>query len=139
MLLVLDTNILLVSISPKSSYRWLFDAFLNGEFTICVTTDILLEYEEVFSQHMGEELAVTILQIIENAPNVSLITRYYKWNLITFDADDNKFVDCYIAANADYIVTHDNHFKVLQYIDFPKIEVLNITNLQQKLTTNNNK
>jgi len=66
-----------------------------------------------------------VLQIIENALNVEYVTRYYKWNLIENDPDDNKFADCAIAANAHYIVTHDKHFNILKTIDFPKLAVIN--------------
>ena len=73
---------------------------------------------------MGSEFAESVLQLIENAPNVRLITRYYKWNLIKADADDNKFVDCAIACGAKYLISNDKHFKILQTIAFPKVEVL---------------
>jgi len=46
MKVVLDTNVLLVAIARKSEFRLIFDAFLEEKITICVTTDILTEYEE---------------------------------------------------------------------------------------------
>ena len=49
---------------------------------------------------------------------------FYHWFLIASDADDNKFVDCAIAANADFIVTHDKDFKILEKIEFPKVKVI---------------
>lgn len=124
MKIVLDTNILLVSISKKSKFRWIFDAFLNEQFTLCVTTDILLEYEEILSNHMGNALASTILQLIENAPNVNLITNFYQWKLIEKDPDDDKFIDCVVSASANYLVTHDKHFRIIETIPFPKITVI---------------
>lgn len=130
----MDTNILLVSISSQSEFRWIFDSMLDENFTLCVTTDILIEYEEILSRHMGRELASTILQIIENAPNVVFITRYFAWNLIASDPDDNKFVDCAIAGNAKYVVTHDRHFKVLETIDFPRVTVLDAASLKKELS-----
>ncbi|MCB9352648.1 MAG: PIN domain-containing protein [Lewinellaceae bacterium] len=30
------------------------------------------------------------------------------------DADDNKFLDCAIAAGAEYLVTHDKDFNILK-------------------------
>ena len=54
-------------------------------------------------------------------PKTETITVYYNWNLITFDADDNKFVDCAISGNAELIVTNDHHYKVLNKINFPKV------------------
>jgi len=46
--------------------------------------------------------------------------------LITQDPDDNKFIDCAFANNCDFLVTNDKHFSVLNNIDFPKINVVNI-------------
>ena len=128
MRIVLDTNILLVSISSQSEYRWIFDSMLDEDYTLCVTTDILIEYEEILSKHMGQELASTVLQLIENAPNVVFINRYFSWNLITADPDDNKFVDCAVAGNAKYVVTHDKHFKVLETVSFPKVKAISAEN-----------
>lgn len=128
---VLDTNVLLVSFSKKSNYRWVFELFLKEEITLCVTTDILIEYEEIIAKHMGREIANVILQILENAPNVELITKYFKWNLITSDADDNKFVDCAIASNARYLVSNDHHLQVLKTIPFPKVEILTASEFKQ--------
>jgi putative PIN family toxin of toxin-antitoxin system len=133
MKIVLDTNILLVSISKKSKFRWIFDAFLNEQFTLCVTTDILLEYEEILSNHMGNAFASVILQLIENAPNVNLITNFYQWKLIQKDPDDDKFIDCVVSGGADYLVTHDKHFNITETIPFPKINVISAEEFQQIL------
>jgi len=56
--------------------------------------------------------------------NVRKIEAYYHWQLIKQDPDDNKFADCAIAANADYLVTNDKHFNVLKQIQFPKLTVI---------------
>ena len=49
--------------------------------------------------------------------------------MIEADADDNKFVDCAIAANAKYVVTDDNHFDILKRIDFPKVDIISIDDI----------
>ena len=54
-----------------------------------------------------------LIDAILESKHVELITPYYHFNLITADPDDNKFVDCAIAANAHYIVSNDKHFNVL--------------------------
>ena len=53
--LIIDTNVLLVCISSKSPYHWLFQSILAKEFLLIVSTEILLEYEEVIQQHLGSE------------------------------------------------------------------------------------
>jgi len=123
---VLDTNVLLVSISLKSKYHWVFQKFIREDFILCVTTDILQEYEEIIGQHMGQEAANYVLQIIENSANVNFITKYFRWNLISADPNDNKFVDCAVSCNAKFLVTNDKHFNVLKNIEFPKIEVIGV-------------
>lgn len=131
MKIVIDTNILLISVSPNSPFRWVFDAFLQEKFTLCVTTEILSEYDEIIARESNEELASLALQIIENAVNTDFITRYYKWNLIYVDEDDNKFVDCAVAANADFILTSDKHFRVLKDIPFPKVKVISLEEFEK--------
>lgn len=131
MKIVLDTNVLLVSISRKSKDNWILQRFLNEDYTLCVTHDILLEYEEIIARHMSVNAATEIINLLLNAPNVLLITRYYQWNYIVADVDDNKFVDCAIAANATFIVSEDRHFDVLKQIPFPKVEVKSIEAFRQ--------
>ena len=124
---------LLVAIAKKSKFRPIFDSFLSERFNLCVTTDILFEYEEIVGEHLGRKLASNLLQLIETAPNVNLITKYYKWHLITQDPDDNKFVDCAIAGEAKFLVSDDKHFKILKQIPFPKVEVLTAETFQETI------
>ncbi len=131
---VIDTNVLLVSISTKSKLHWIFQALLNGVFTLCVTTDIIEEYAEIVGKHMGKPAMESLVRTLEGLPNVELITRYYKFHLLQ-DPDDNKFVDCAIISNAQCIVSHDTDFASLQAIDFPKVRVMNTTQFKEFLQT----
>ncbi|MEZ5042149.1 MAG: putative toxin-antitoxin system toxin component, PIN family [Saprospiraceae bacterium] len=123
MRVVIDTNLVLTCISRKSHLHWIFQKLIDGEFEICVTTEILNEYAEILERHMSYELAEYVVKTILNLAQTHQIDIYYKWNLIR-DADDNKFVDCAIASNAKYLVSHDKHFNILKTINFPKVEVI---------------
>ena len=46
---VIDTNCLLQIISRNSPYRPIWDAFLVGKFDLCVSNDILEEYQEILN------------------------------------------------------------------------------------------
>ena len=129
---VLDTNVLLVSISSKSKLHWIFQSLLNGEYVLCLTTDILTEYAEVIEREMGSLASENALGVIENLPNVAYITAYYKFGLLK-DEDDNKFVDCAIAGNASFIVSHDKDFNILQKIDFPKVSVIDTGQFKERI------
>lgn len=124
MRIVLDTNVFLVCISSKSKLHWLFQSLLKGDFLLCVTTDILAEYAEIIEQQMGHSASENALAVLENLPNVIFITTYYRFGLLQ-DEDDNKFVDCAIASNADFIVTHDKDFNLLKTINFPVVTIAN--------------
>jgi putative PIN family toxin of toxin-antitoxin system len=114
MKIVIDTNVLLVSISSRSPWHPIFLALLQGNYSLCVTTDILNEYAEIIEEQMGNIASKQAMQIIESLPNIEEIKKYYFWRLITKDPDDNKFVDCYVAANADFLVTDDKDLAVYQ-------------------------
>lgn len=55
MRVVVDTNVLWVSISRRSQSNWIFKAILEGTLTLCVTTDILEEYAEIISMKLWEQ------------------------------------------------------------------------------------
>ena len=73
-------------------------------------------------------ISMNVLHTISR-PNVIRKDPHCTFALIEADKDDNKFVDCAIAANAKCIVTEDKHFRVLKNIPFPKVEVLGIEEL----------
>ena len=124
--IVLDTNSLIMSLSSKNDYRMIWKAFLDGEYLLCVTNEIIEEYMEVLARNINIRVAETIVYTILNRKNVHRLDPHFRFHLIEVDQDDNKFVDCAIAANAKYIVTEDHHFNVLKKIEFPKLNVVNI-------------
>jgi len=136
MRVVLDTNVLLVALPFGRPYYPILEAFLNGDFVLCVTTDILDEYAEKLQEKYALRPAVAenTMSVLENSPDVEHISKYFFWNLITADPDDNKFVDCAIAANADFIVTDDRHFKILKTVAFPAVKVISADDFVEMLT-----
>jgi len=136
MKLVIDTNILWVSVSRRSKTNWLFQDLIKGKFTLCVTSDILDEYAEIIERKMGHKTAETVLKLLGELENVEFVTKYFQWQFITTDYDDNKFVDCAIACNAHYLATNDKHFNVLKKVEFPKVNVINLKELTNILKNN---
>ena len=122
--IVLDTNCLLMSLSRRSRYYPVWRDFVDGKYTLCITNEILAEYEEILTQKVGPQIASNIIQALLDLPNTKMVQVYYHLHLITADPDDDKFVDCAFKANAKYIVTQDHHYDVLRNTPFPKIEFL---------------
>ena len=134
MRVVIDTNQFLSSISPKSTSHWLYQSIFSGQFTLCVTTDILDEYDEIIEWGFRRrDVADSVFEALINSPFVEKINVSFFWWFIIVDPDDNKFSDCAIAAGADYLVTEDRHFDILKDIDFPKVNVISLDEFRQIL------
>jgi putative PIN family toxin of toxin-antitoxin system len=123
---VIDCNILVMCLTSRSTYHTIYKSLLSGKFDLAITTEIVLEYQEIIEQKYGVATANAFIALLNELPNVHFVTTYYHWQLITADPDDNKYCDCAIAARADYLVTEDGHFDVLQSIPFPQINTISI-------------
>lgn len=126
MRVVIDTNIIIAIINRSSPYRWIFDCIINGKLVLCVSTEILLEYREILASKTNDEVADNFIAFLTISPFVEKIEVYYNFNLIYADSSDNKFVDCSIASNSNCIISNDKHFRILNTIDFPKVELLSL-------------
>lgn len=130
---VLDTNCLLQIMGFHSPYHVLWKAFLEGRFTLCISNEIIHEYEEILRQRTSERVVYLLMQVLARSTNVFQKDPYFRFNLITADPDDNKFVDCAIITGADYIVTEDSHFRVLENIKFPHVRVIRLNDFMHEL------
>ncbi len=95
-----------------------FDAWVSGKFRWAVSTEILLEHEEVAARMAGPAYATLIFRamnaVAASRRSLLHISPSFRFNLITNDLDDNKFADCAIAADADFIVTADSRFECIK-------------------------
>ena len=124
--IVLDTNCLLAILPSVSPYHRVWTDLLEGNICICVSNDILEEYEEILEQKTNAEIAKSVIKLILSAPNLKKVTPTYFLHIIESDPDDNKFVDCAFCGEAELIVTNDAHFDVLKTVNFPKFTVLKL-------------
>lgn len=99
--IVLDTNCLIMSIAPKSPYRNIWNAFLRGDYKLCLSNEIIEEYSEVLARNLSPRISEAIIYAILTRPNVIRLDPHFSFGLIDADKDDNKFVDCAIASNAN--------------------------------------
>jgi uncharacterized protein len=126
MTVVLDCNILVTCLSSRSPYHKIYNKLIDGAFSLAVTNEIVLEYEEIIQQKYSWKTANAFTILLSELPNVVDVVPYFKWNLISVDPDDNKYCDCAINSNSDFIVTQDIHFKVLENYQFPHLQVISI-------------
>ena len=122
--IVLDTNCLLQALPSRSPYHKIWTEVMAGRISLCVNSDILNEYEEILGQKTTPEIAHNVVEAIARLHSTVFQDVYIHFGLIEADADDNKFVDCAVAADAEYIVTNDAHFNVLKTIDWPRLTII---------------
>ena len=128
---VIDTNCLLQILGAKSKYHFLFESFLQFGYVMCISNEVLLEYEEILRMKASPLAADLFVKVIVRSRNVIRKDPYFKWNIITNDFDDNKFVDCAFACRANYIVTNDNHFQEAANSPFPVFKVINLDDFSE--------
>jgi uncharacterized protein len=121
---VIDTNVFLVSLAPQSEYAIIFDSLVEGHFKMVVSTEIIAEYEEIVGQRYDQATVNDVFELFLNLPNIIQKEHSYRFQLIKSDVDDDKFADIAVASNADMIVTDDKHYNILKKTNFPKIQVV---------------
>ena len=130
---VIDTNCLVQILSKHSPYRPIWDAFLDQRYVLCVSNEILDEYQEIIELQTTPQIAENVLMLILNSNNVVFVDPHFRLGIITVDPDDNKFVDCAFTIGADYIVSEDNHFSVLKQLPFPTFNVVTMDEFMKTL------
>ncbi len=134
MIVVLDTNALLETFPKKAKYHWIFQAFLHEEFSLAVSTEVLLEYEEIIAKKTNVSIASNVVNGILRRSNTVRVEPSFFWNLIEKDPDDNKFTDLYVAASADLLISNNtSDFKVLRNLEFPPIEWITVKQVKKSM------
>ena len=131
--IVIDTNCLVAILPSKSPYHKVWTDFLEQQLEICVSNEILMEYEEIISEKTSPAFAEAIIKTLINKPNFIRVYPTWRFGYIVADPDDNKFVDCAICGRAELLVSNDKHFNTLKDIGFPYVRVLRIQDFVQIL------
>ena len=117
MIVCLDTNTVVQALAEGHSFHPILDAWVAGRVTWAVSTEVLLEYEEILTRLSGPARWRKLARLMDLAEltsaNFLRITPSFHFHIITDDPDDNIFADCAVTAGADYLITEDRHFDVL--------------------------
>jgi len=107
---VLDTNVVVSATFFGGVPLKLLRAAKEGTVDLCVTAEIVAEYHEVLLRFFGPgseaDVAIVLDGLLTNALVVAPVDLP---SPLAADPDDDKFIACAIAANADLIVSGDKH------------------------------
>ena len=117
MIVCIDTNVLLQAAKAGHAYEIIMQGWLSRRYQRAVSTSILAEYRELITHRSGVRRWRELERVLDLADRLGGLlihsTPHYQFHIITADPDDNKFTDCAITANADYVITNDTHFNAL--------------------------
>jgi putative PIN family toxin of toxin-antitoxin system len=109
---VLDTNIIVSALlHPLGPPAQVFVLAIGGSIRLCLSGSVYAEYEEVISRprfRLGETITAGALRTIREK---SVWVRPTETIRACSDADDDVFLECALAAHAEYLVTGNlKHF-----------------------------
>ena len=117
MIVVLDTNIVASATYWRGKPAHCLEAWVKGRFDLAVSHPILGEYEEVIARlasRYPNRTATDWLSAIKQAGHLYLPAPLPP---STVDPDDEVFVECAVAARADFLVTGDKaHLRVVKQV-----------------------
>jgi putative PIN family toxin of toxin-antitoxin system len=123
MKVVLDTNVLISAIFFSGPPSRILSAWIEGEFELVVSTEILEEYREVASRigggFPGIELGPVLDRIVSNA---LLVVPVELPRDACADRDDIKFLECAVASRAECVVSGDR--ALLRSSGYERVEVI---------------
>ena len=107
MRIVIDTNALVAARwSPKGSASHLLDLCIGGQVTVLLTPEIERENRAILRKvKPSEQFWKRLEKLYRNALPVGPGPRI----TVSEDPADNKFLECAVAGQADYIISSDRH------------------------------
>jgi putative PIN family toxin of toxin-antitoxin system len=120
---VLDTNVFISGIFWTGASRKTLELWRDGKYTVVASLASVSEVEAVLKDFKiglpDDHIAVWIDLIVANC---MLVEPDEKIDAVSDDPDDNMFLEAAVAAEADYIVSQDNH--LLKLKEFRGIKIV---------------
>ncbi len=114
MKVVLDTNVLVSGIFSKGVPSRIVRAWLNNDFTVFASTEILDEYLRVIErlkQSKTPQLDHDWPAVLQELCHVLQVSRFPR--PLCRDPSDDKFLACALTAKANLLVSGDADLRVL--------------------------
>jgi putative PIN family toxin of toxin-antitoxin system len=123
MKIVLDANIFISSFFWGGNPRRVLERVIVGIDELFITKEILDEISDVTGRprfHASEEEINYFINSIDEIANKIVPKRRIKNG--SRDKTDNKYIECGITANADYIISGDIH--LLELKEYKEIKII---------------
>ena len=96
MIACLDTNIVVQALAEGHAFHPILDAWVVGQITWAVSTEVLLEYEEVLTRLGGPGRWRPLARLMDLAEltsgNLLRVTPSFHFHIVAADPDNNIFL-----------------------------------------------
>jgi putative PIN family toxin of toxin-antitoxin system len=115
MKVVVDTNVFVSSFFGGNP-RKVVDLWKTGELILCLSAPIVDEYTAVLRRLglEGEDELGELLDLFARGTFVLFAAKTPKLSVVQDDPDDDKFVECAVALEADVIITGDRALREIR-------------------------
>lgn len=125
--IVTDTNVLISATFWNGDSSKIIDKVEKKELCLLMSKEILGEFSNVLGyKEIQDKIRDKNLEMKRTIEKIALLSvfiePYRKFEVISEDPDDNKFLDCAVAGKADFIITQDKH--LLKLKEFNGIKIL---------------
>jgi uncharacterized protein len=123
---VVDANIFISGIYRGGNPRKVLNTLIDGIGTLFITDEIIDEIEFVLKK---PKFDLTVKEVkhwiteIEGLGKKVIVSPKYRVTNVCRDRDDNKYLECALAANADYIITGDRD--LLDLKEYGGVKIMN--------------
>lgn len=116
MKIVLDTNILISGIFWRGVPNRILQYWESEYYEIAVSPEILNEYVRVIAE-IGKNKSELVKKWIDYISIKSYVVEIVTPLKLSRDPDDNKFLECAVSADADYVVSGDDDLLILKKVE----------------------
>jgi putative PIN family toxin of toxin-antitoxin system len=122
MKIVIDSNVFVSSFYYGGNPRLVVERVLNELDELFVSDDVLDEIEDVLNRPKFKGNKSDIEKFMDSLKEVSILMNPSERIDLSRDKKDNKYIECAVAADADFIVSGDVH--LLELKEHGKIKIL---------------
>ena len=121
--IVLDTNVIVSGILFGGNPRSVIQSVIEGRSILYISTPILEEIEAVLLRPKFKLNTSIVRNLVYEIEQISIFAESKKAiNIVKKDPDDNKFIECAIASNSEFIISGDVH--LLEIKKYRKIKII---------------
>jgi putative PIN family toxin of toxin-antitoxin system len=133
MTVVIDTNVVLSAILFGGKPKQVLEMALLGSIQLAISESLVNDLQGVLQRpkfELSAQLAQTVVS--EYTSIATWIEPSEHFNVVVDDPSDNHFIDCAVAAEADYLITGDRH--LLNLGTFKMIKIVSVDNFIDTLS-----